>query len=127
MYTPYANLDAHSQNRLSAVSGLTTTSTLPTIPSLYPVPIAPGPMPAFARPVSAFYRNGILEIRGLGANEAGVMTVLDARGSRVARVRVAGGRSAEAVRLPQGVYAFRLAVEGANDHVRRDGRFSVFE
>ncbi len=127
MYTPYVNLDAglpvnYSQNRFTAVGGLTQTSTLPTIPPLRdPVSINGKNAPVFQGEISVTYRNG-LEIRGINF-ASGTLTIWNAKGIQVARLSVAGGKVAERAALAEGVYSYTINIQGAI----RTGRFSVFE
>jgi hypothetical protein len=125
MYTPYVTLDTYSQNRFTAVTGLTQTATMPTIPPLRAVgTFVTGAGPVFGRAFTVNYRNGALEILGMEASAAGVMTIHDIKGARVARVSIVAGRIASpAVTLRQGAYLFRAELQNG---FTLDGKFSVF-
>jgi putative membrane-bound dehydrogenase-like protein len=125
MYTPYVSLDAISQNRYTAVGGLTSSATMPTTPALYaPVAVAPGQAPIFRSRVSVEYRNGNFFVLGAEAGLKGTLTVWNLRGERVTRLPVESGRAAALkTTLRNGTYTFR--VDMGNGYLST-GKFSTF-
>jgi putative membrane-bound dehydrogenase-like protein len=125
MYTPFVTLDTYSQNRFTAVGGLTQSSTMPAIPALYPATgVSQTSVPRFLRPISVSYRRGGFTIFDLDPRASGTLTVLDVRGATVARVAVENGRAARPVAgLRQGAYLFQVRLRNGDAF---HGKFSVF-
>jgi hypothetical protein len=125
MYTPYVTLDTYSQNRFTAVTGLTQTASLPAIPALRNVGTSiENSRPVFSRLIQLSYRNGGFVARGLDLRATGSLIIRDIQGAQLARIPVAAGKVAGSVALAQGTYLFRMEL---GNGVTQNGKFSVFK
>jgi hypothetical protein len=124
MYTPYVTLDTYSQNRFTAVTGLTQTATMPVIPPLRGIGTSiEATRPVFSRLILVSYRNGGFVFGGMEPWTTGSLIIHDVKGARVAQVPIAGGRAERPVALAQGAYLFRLEL---GNGATQNGKFSVF-
>ena len=123
MYTPYVTLDAHSQARFTAVGGLTSSATMPTVPALQPASLA-GPAPRdFAGVITVSYRDGAFTIKGGGSDAAGTLSLWTVRGEHVGRAAVAAA-SARVPKLNSGTYLYRVTLR---DGTTASGKIPVSE
>jgi hypothetical protein len=123
MYTPYVDLDAHSQARFAAVGGLTSSATMPAVPALQPASLAGPARRDFAGVLAVKYRDGAFTIRGGGPGATGTLAVWTVRGEEVARLVVADG-SARGPVLKPGAYLYRVTLR---DGTAASGKLPVSE
>jgi hypothetical protein len=125
MYTPFVTLDTYSQDRFGAVGGLTQSSTMPAVPALYSTSgIARSSGQRFLREIAVSYRRDGFVIRDLDPQAAGMLTVVNMQGERIARVSIDNGRAVGfAPELRQGAYLFHVQLRNGDTF---NGKFSVF-